>query len=73
MADKENGSGRGQPSEQIDYAPEWVTKSIDKVPPSSEPLADNPVVDAILGISQGGDGQATGPSEQPDGLNNPDN
>lgn len=52
MADTNNNKGSERNATRPDYAPEWITKSIDKVPPSDEPLAGNLVVDAILGIEK---------------------
>ena len=68
MAKKSDKDG-DRKSGRANYAPEWITKSIDKVPPSDEPLADNPVVDAILGVhkpSGNGVGESGGAEPSPD-------
>ena len=65
MAKKTSDDG-DRNSGRANYAPEWITKSIDKVPQSDEPLADNPVVDAILGIQKpSGNGGESGNTEPP--------
>ena len=62
MANENNGKD----TERADYAPEWITKSIDKLPPSEGLLAENPVVDAILGVEKpSGNGAESGNVEPP--------
>ena len=37
---------------RIEYEPEWMTKSIDKVPPSQEPLGPNAVFEKLVALGR---------------------
>ena len=56
---------------RIEYEPEWMTKSIDKLPPSEGPLAPNIVFEQLvaLGRENGRQGTQNGDSEAPNAPN----
>ena len=66
MAKKSSDDG-DRNSGRANYAPEWITKSIDKVPPSQEPLAPNAVFEQLvaLGRENGKQGTQNGDSNAP--------
>ena len=37
---------------RIEYEPEWMTKSIDKLPPSEGPLAPNAVFEQLVALGR---------------------
>ncbi len=64
---KNGDSDSDRDSGRANYAPEWITKSIDKVPPSQEPLAPNAVFEQLvaLGRENGKQGTQNGDSNAP--------
>ena len=56
MAKKSTDDG-DRNSGRANYAPEWITKSIIRVPPSNRPLPPNPIVDNFMGVERQADGK----------------
>ncbi len=59
---RSNG-GRDRENRGGSYAPEWLKRSRDDVPPNDQPLPKNPVVEAIMGVDNPGN-QKTGQPQQ---------